>query len=604
MKGQFYDTGNENQRYEQFTLHTPPDITGRTRIVAMLGISDDAAPDGDNGWFVSDFFAFWNIFQGITGNQTWYHCLDLDDLVEKHERYSHGNPYGQRKVVLDAGILARSKISRHPVERIRPNQLKLNTKKLITAECRAAEIANETVLILMLGHRDPNNHGIELGTGGRATLKINEFRQATRAFKIGITMITTSCFSGGWTCNPQLNLSTMTAAGEKKPSLSWRFSGSTGRACGSMFTTALVQKLTRVGATNKSLGDEDETGDHTEDQEETYADFTRTVHEHLLKDVDRRGYEHGLTFGAQDDAWGMCWGERTGIPLGRFEERWDSLENWGKDATLHPGDPLNRDPAVTDEQLAEYLRLRAEAKSKGKKATIESGPEAYEALGSALGKRKRSGLYGGTIRGLVSMVSNLGAEYLNSYQGYDDTADDGGLHNKIRRIQSGEETRIDEIEYAYRRLDYRMTQMSTADNYLRVMDIPAPEGQLCCEYNTKKIREEVEKDKFSVIQRLIFDHKVLFPRPVEGQGRPFYKGMDYLIAAFHYANTSKDDVVKKLDSLMVTLDKILDQEKDMVKRDPEIASKRRKLFQSFGVALGSISPSKRRSRGLSLAGGA
>lgn len=75
-----------------------------------------------------------------------------------------------------------------------------------------------------------------------------------------------------------------------------------------MFTTALVQKLTTVGATNKPLlDDEDETGD-TEDQLESYAEFTRTVHEHLLKDVDRRGYEHELTFGAQDDAWSMCWG--------------------------------------------------------------------------------------------------------------------------------------------------------------------------------------------------------------------------------------------------------------------------------------------------------
>ena len=34
--------------------------------------------------------------------------------------------------------------------------------------------------------------------------------------------------------------------------------------------------------------------------------LTRTVHEHLLKYVDRRGYEHGLTFGAQDNAWQMC----------------------------------------------------------------------------------------------------------------------------------------------------------------------------------------------------------------------------------------------------------------------------------------------------------
>lgn len=47
-----------------------------------------------------------------------------------------------------------------------------------------------------------------------------------------------------------------------------------------MYTTDLVQKLAKVGATNKSLGDEYE--DFTEDQEEIYDEFTRVVHEHLL----------------------------------------------------------------------------------------------------------------------------------------------------------------------------------------------------------------------------------------------------------------------------------------------------------------------------------
>lgn len=457
-------------------------------------------------------------------------------------------------------------------------------------------------MILLLGHGDVNNYGIVFGTGDRATLKIDEFRSATKAFKVSITTIATSCYSGGWTCNPQLNLSTTAAAGPKTESLSWRFSGSTGRACGSMFTTALVQKLTRIGATDKPLIDEDEDFELTENQEETYAEFTRTVYEHLLKDIDRRGYEHNLAFGAQDDAWSMCWRERTGIPLGKFKERWENLEDWAKDATLHPGDPLNRNPAVTDEQLAEYLQLKAEAKGKAKQVTLASASGASEGTGSVLGKRKTSGLYGGTNAGLISMVSNLGAEYLNSYQGFDDTGPDGALHNTLRRIQSGDVTDMNRIESAHRAVQYRMNQMSTADRYLEMMDIAPPKGQLCCEYSTNRIAQEVGDDKHTIIRRLILDREILFPRPVEGQGRHFVKGMSYLVAAFHYANTPKDVVVKKLDALAATLDQALEQEKEVVKRDPEVASKRRKLFQSFGVAFGSISPSKRRSRGLSMTG--
>ncbi|CAF9933979.1 MAG: hypothetical protein ALECFALPRED_005799, partial [Alectoria fallacina] len=57
------------------------------------------------------------------------------------------------------------------------------------------------------------------------------------------------------------------------------------------------------------------------------------------------------------------------------------------------------------------------------------------------------------------------AEYLNSYRGFNDTGDDGALHNTSRRIQSGAMTDMDRIEWAYRALDYRMTQISTADTY-------------------------------------------------------------------------------------------------------------------------------------------
>ncbi len=508
----------------------------------------------------------------------------------------------QKKVVLDSQILANSKSSRHPPQRIKAQDLKTKTKTLIGSECRAAELAKENILILMFGHGDKNNHGIVLGAGYRPTLKIGEFKSATKAFKIGITMITTSCYSGGWTCNPQLNLSTITAAGSDNPSLSWRFSGSTGRACGSMFTTAMLKKLTKVGATGKSLADDDddeETLDYTENQQETFAEFTRTVHEHLLKDVDRRGYEHQLTFGAQDDAWQMCWGERTGIPLSRFKERWENLEDWATDPTLHPGDPLNRDPGVTDEQLAEYLHLKSEAKSKGKQvsATRSGG---VEGTGTVLGKRKTSWLYGGSDVALVSMVSNLAAEYLGSYRGFDDTSTDGALHNTLRRIQSGEVKDMNEVERAHTALEYRMTAMSTADKYAQMMDIPPPKGQLCCEYDTHYIMNEVGKDKFSTVFRLILDRRILFPDPTPNQGRFFAKGNHYLIAAFHHANTSKDIIVKKLDAPAATLDQALEQEKEVVKRDPEVTTKRRKLFQSFGVDLGSISPSKRLSRDQSL----
>lgn len=53
--------------------------------------------------------------------------------------------------------------------------------------------------------------------------------------------------------------------------------------------------------------------------------------------------------------------------------------------------------------------------------------------------QKTSGLYGSTVKGLVNVVCQLIVEHLNSYQGFDDTGDDGALHVLSRMIHSGKE---------------------------------------------------------------------------------------------------------------------------------------------------------------------
>ena len=206
-----------------------------------------------------------------------------------------------------------------------------------------------------------------------------------------------------------------------------------------------------------------------------------------------------------------------------------------------------------------------------------SGPSQYKVNEGEDCNDPSHGLYGGTTGGLISLISQLGAEYLNSYRGFDNTGDDGALHNTLRKIQSGEKTDMDSIDWVHCALDYRMTQMSTADEYLQMMDVAAPKGQPCCEYNTYRIRQEIGEDKYSMILGLIFAREILFPAPLESQGRPFYKGHHYLVAAFHHANTSNDVVVKKVDALVALLDQSLEQ-KEMVRRDPQVSSKRRKLF--------------------------
>jgi hypothetical protein len=112
---------------------------------------------------------------------------------------------------------------------------------------------------------------------------------------VNIMLITTACFSGGWTIYKDLNISASTAAGPNELSQSWRESGSIRRYCGSMYTTAVINKLTRVHATDQQISKSLE----NKDEEKTYSQFARKTYEALF-DIDRRAYNYKVAFGAQD----------------------------------------------------------------------------------------------------------------------------------------------------------------------------------------------------------------------------------------------------------------------------------------------------------------
>ena len=606
--GKFKDPSKNTKQHERFTTHTPPDITNKTRIIAVCGLKK-VEPHVD-GWFLSDFFAFWHLFQGLTESQYWLYTADLDTAVKTHKEYLHGNPFKDRKVVLDADILDRARNGPQPITHARSVLLREKFRSKIRSECRAAEKDKGNVLILIFAHGFLHDYGVEIGTGRKLT--VHHFRNIVKEFNVPITLLSTACYSGGWACSPELNISAITAAGPDLPSRSWTKSHSLGRYAGSMFATAIIEKLKTIGNTNKILGETDEDDDDdgeqkspTDQQYENMAEFDGSCYESLLRDTDRRGYEHEMAFSAEDDAWEMCWSQRTGIPLADYEKRWNDLRTYPFDPRwLHPGDPFNRDPHITADQEAEFIELRdernEELKRKGKNATTST---VFERVGNTPQKRKTSGMYGGTVQGLTSMVISLGADYLNSYKGNDDAGNDLALHGAIHNIQAGLVGNVKIIEQTLRALEYRMSTMSMADKYLEDMVVPAPSNQSCFEFDVRNVSKKVGQDKYLSIIQMICDRKVLFPEPLEHQGRVFYKGHIYLVVAFHEANTSKAEVEEKLDALAEKVDEELELQKDIVKRDPDVSAKRQKLFGSFGFH-GNISPVKRRSRGMSLTGAA
>ncbi|KAN0073909.1 hypothetical protein V8E54_007846 [Elaphomyces granulatus] len=125
------------------------------------------------------------------------------------------------------------------------------------------------VLVFLFGHGHELTKGVFLGTSD-AKVTIPDFVQA-----IGENVAVTV---------------SSTAAGPDKLSESWPPSGSVGRNCGSIYTTALIQSLSEC-STAEDRGEEIE----------TYNEFARTVQETLVTRVDRLGGEHEISFCAQDD---------------------------------------------------------------------------------------------------------------------------------------------------------------------------------------------------------------------------------------------------------------------------------------------------------------
>jgi len=515
----------------------------------------------------------------------------------------HGSPFKERKVILDKAILQNVKAAKHAPQRVWGMEIKKAFTTTVMNECKTAHENKRNVLILMFGHGDSRHNGIDIGELIMKTLKIKDLKKNLKGFSDArITILSTACFSGGWSCIPDLGdvTSTMMAAGKEKPSKSWNYSFSYGRASGSMFTTAVVSKLTSLSpgiSLPEAAEDENYPVEKREAQEGTYGDFCSTIFEALLRDIDRRGLEHEITFSAQGDSWNSCFSQRVGIPLEDFKARWEALPVFPQDTRMHPGNWTNRDPHVGSQAAKEYMEIRSKATVTGSEAM------ATEASGTVLGKRKTSALYGGEPNALLRQVSRVGQEYLNSYTGFDDSGDDGALHNLLHRIIHGLETDEAQLERAWLNIRYRMDQMSIADRYVEALGIQPPLGQQCHEWDSYRhsYKEKSKSDERYNIKRMIFDdYGVLFSSPSEDQGRPFYKGIDYVVAAIQQSGLSKPQMQAKLKELEKLVDAEVEGQKDFVRKDPEVSSKRQKLFQLYGKVLRSVSPSKRRSRGLSL----
>jgi hypothetical protein len=366
-------------------------------------------------------------------------------------------------------------------------------------------------------------------------------------------MILTSCYSGGWIINPNLNEqfdikptfnhTFLTAAGSENMSLSWSLSQTVGRqAGGSVFATCLLNSI--ITASNRTeelysrgndyleeLNDERRpTGDmkgtlikvkrddEGEEIDLSMAALTQQIVYQCEAEYGSLWEVHNFSFAAQDDLWAKLWGGRTGLPLLDYKEKWESL----------PEAPLMKNIY----------------------------PPAGPLTGSIISKSPRA---------LYNIVKVKATNYMDSNPGLDNLGCNTSCHPGFHKLVEGASLDFDELYRLNAILDYRQGQLALAEIYCYALEIGVPEGQQVDQFDEHgwhgsqieaKNGRSIERSKaaidilkrFKTVRSWVFRLDIFDP-PLPGQGPSYDKPVAYLAVRLAQDSMPTQQIYEKLEDL-------------------------------------------------------
>ncbi|KAF3040715.1 hypothetical protein E8E12_006883 [Didymella heteroderae] len=159
-----------------------------------------------------------NSFHGVNlnppdkGRQTKNSNINLDNiptfaLVNAYKEYVHGNPYKERKVVLDQALLDDGLGA--DVVVVPRDQLKQQFCQLLRRETDMVRKNGQKLLVMTMGHGKEETYAVNLGEFHNQTdwFTVQDFKDAVipqpdlqagaTKTDLKITYLTTACFSGG-----------------------------------------------------------------------------------------------------------------------------------------------------------------------------------------------------------------------------------------------------------------------------------------------------------------------------------------------------------------------------------------------------------------------
>ncbi|KUM59627.1 hypothetical protein ACN42_g7508 [Penicillium freii] len=182
-----------------FISSTVPVVHENTIILGATHPTLSTANPKDDGWFISDFYAFNYLFKGPGMQQTWLAAVEPAELVKEYGSFLHGSPYEERNICLSQELLGSDELS--PVIVVSPatmiDQFRIEAR-------RASELVKKMsppLLLLIFCHGLPNFH--LLLNNGDTQRGLSRVRlKGVLELGVRVTLITTACHSGVWATSP------------------------------------------------------------------------------------------------------------------------------------------------------------------------------------------------------------------------------------------------------------------------------------------------------------------------------------------------------------------------------------------------------------------
>ena len=581
-----------------YISQTPPAIHPGSYILAVVSTPVSDLPSDD--WFLSDFYAFNYLFNGLGSEQKWLTVADPRAVLKKigrryEESYGemllHGNPYQDRRVVLSEDLLNNKQLT--PPTIVKKGTLTDRFLEEAKASSEAARKKDVPLVILAFCHGIPNQllmldnkHGLS------ATILKGYLEPGTQ-----VTFITTACYSGGWVVNPDFRDTVIAAAAEKRVSIAWTQSDSLGRTCGSIFVSSLIDTLTstttplieqtkesgsgEAGATQrKQISSELQPDSPNDLQTSTYNTFCHTIWD-SCKSLTRLHPHHSFSFSAKYDQWDHSWSGLTGIPVGYYKERWEKLA-----IVKYRGSEERKSNMDQDPNNPGFLLTTPNAPTGGAEFTGEITGDLIENM--------RNDDIRQTARIFLEHACPTDWQKGRGV----------GLASLLRSCAEGKRPNVipnpDPYSFWERvevmaAIQYRWNLSLFCDNIVKTHGLPVPSGKDCLFWNDWAWEDDIGKrmpeweTRQGKIEHELIDRGFLLT-PSDEQGPEMLRSVNYVAAAILEADLPEDKTIIVIDQVLHCMRQFQDFEQQRtipsIIKDPRVWEKGRDWLRSIGRRIG------------------